>query len=216
MVSINKIYGFDSETALNKFLNEVKVTRGKGFSPIGLAKLMTAFRANKMGFKIKVLNGYKLKYDNIAYAIDYLYTANNTTTNEIKGDNKDMKGNETLKLYETRVKENIRKGYDAEVTKIKNADTNLKKFTDAQELMNSLIDVEKVGKIDVLSKFTKITDKTKKDLKDAEIKRDEAFKELNDTVMEVAARLADTTTKEDADKILLTYEIINDKGVLTV
>lgn len=214
MILINKIYSFENENALNNFLTEVRVTRGKGFSPTGLAKLMTAFRVNKMGFKIKVLSNYKLKYANVNEAIDYLYTSNNTTTNEIKGDNKDMKGINTIKLYEKNEKENITKAYDAKVTKIKLADDNYKKFSDAQDLMNSLIDEKEVGKIDVISKFTKITDKTKKDLKKAKEERDEKFVELKALVEEVVARLADTTTKEEADNILTTYGIINDKGML--
>ena len=206
-----KTYSYENETALRQHLSKITTLRGKTIKADAFAKMMVAFRGNPATFKIKLLNNYKIKFENVNDTVDYVINENNTTTN--KGDN-DMKGLETLNLFNTNKKAEIRKDYDKKVTDIKLADTNYKAFIEAQDTINNLIDTKKYGKFNEVAKFEKISDDTKAKLAEAKVKFENKMLKQDNFYNEVKARLADTTTKEEADNILTTYGVINDKGML--
>ena len=211
ITNTNKVYGFENENALRQWLSTITTQRGRTIKPDAFAKMIFAFKVNKIGFKIKLLNNYKLKYQNVNEAIDYLIAENNTTT--LKGNN-DMKGIETLNLYIKNYKDGLRKEYDKKTTDLKMADTNYKAFVKAQDKMNELIDTKKFGKINELDKFEKISDETKSKLVEAKEEFEGKIVEADNFYNEVKARLADTTTKEEADNILTVYHIIDAEGKL--
>ena len=210
ITTTNKIYGYSSEEALRQHLSKITTLRGKSIKPTAFAKMIMDYRSNPTNFKIKLLNNYKIKYENVNDTIDYLIAENNITT--LKGNNNNMKGIETLKLYNLNKKEEIRKEYDKKVTEIKLADTNYKKFVDAQDTINSLIDTKKYGKLNELAKFEKISDETKAELVKAKEKFENKMLKQENFFNEVMARLADTTTKEEADDILSMYAVIDADG----
>lgn len=212
ITNTNKIYAYSSEDALRQHLSKITTLRGKTIKPDAFAKIIMAYRANPTNFKIKLLNNYKIKYQNVNDTIDYLVNENNNTTT-LKG-NKEMKGIETLNLYNKNKKEEITKTYDKKVTALKLADTNYKAFVDAQDKMNELIDTKKYGKINELAKFEKISDETKEKLANAKEKMEADMVKADNFYNEVMARLADTSSKEEADDILLTYGVITEDGKL--
>ena len=209
ITTTNKIYGFESERALRQWLSEITTLRNRTIKADAFAKMIFAFKSNTMGFKIKLLNNYKIKYQNVYEGIDYLIKENNTT--DLKGNN-NMKGLNTLDLYTKNLKDNERKEYDNKVAEIKLADANYKKFIKAQETMNDLIDTKKYTKINELSKFEKISDETKEKLAKAKEDFDKAMLTIDEFYNEVKARLSDTETKEQADYVLRVYEVINENG----
>lgn len=212
ITTTNKIYGYENENALRQHLSAITTLRGRTIKPDAFAKMMHSYRTNPTNFKIKLLNNYKIKYENVNQPIDYLVNENNTTTiNNLKGNN-DMKGIETLKLYNLNKKEEIRKEYDKKVTEIKLADTNYKAFVDAQDTINNLIDTKKYGKVNEISKFEKISDETKLELAKTKEKFEAKMLKQENFYNEVMARLSDTTTKDEADDILGMYGVIDADG----
>lgn len=210
MITItNKIYGYENENALRQHLSAITTLRGRAIKPDAFAKMMHSYRTNPTNFKIKLLNNYKIKYQNVNDTIDYLINENNTT--DLKG-TKEMKGTTTLNLYNKNKKEELVKEYDKKVTEIKLADVNYKAFIDAQDKMNELIDTKKYGKINELAKFEKISDETKAELVKAKEKFEAKMLKQENFYNEVMARLADTTTKDEADDILAMYGVIDADG----